>query len=100
MTTTFGLYCDKNYFRAYASSVTFIGSIVGNFLFSFLAERKGRRIIMIICWFTVVFGIIGITCSVNVYMLLFFQFFAGLGIIPGESLNFIIVGEQFGNRYR
>jgi len=72
MTIDFDLYCERSYFRTWASSLTFVGSIVGNFLMSFLAERYGRKPIMIICWFTVVFGISGMAFSINIYMLLTF----------------------------
>lgn len=42
MTIDFNLYCDRAYFRNWAKSITFIGSILGNFLMSYLAERFGN----------------------------------------------------------
>lgn len=41
MSIEFGLYCGKKYLASTASSLTFIGSVAGNFIFSFLAEKYG-----------------------------------------------------------
>ncbi|KRX05820.1 Major facilitator superfamily domain, general substrate transporter [Pseudocohnilembus persalinus] len=100
MSISFNLYCDRSILRTISSSITFFGSIVGNLLFSFMAERLGRRFMMIFSWGFCTVGVIGINLSINFTMLAIFQFISGCGIIPSNSLNLVILGEQYGNKSR
>lgn len=55
---------------------------------------------MIVSWIIATIGIIGITFSLNKYMLLVSVLITGFGIVPCNSLNLIIINEQFDNNFR
>lgn len=100
MTTDFKMYCGDSNFRSYAGSIIFAGSVCGDFLITYLAERKGRRILMIWSWGVSTVGIILASFSVNKWMLLPSLFFTGFGLPPCNSLNMILINEQSGEKFR
>lgn len=93
MSITFNLYCNSKGFRDYLNSSTFIGSIFGTFIISYFAETLGRKKILLISWGIATVGIVGSAIAFDKYWLLITNFISGFGIVPCNSLNFVIIYE-------
>jgi MFS family permease len=60
ITSYAGLYCDKLYIRNSIISAEFVGSVTGLILLSILADKLGRKVIIIS---TLCISIIGTGCT-------------------------------------
>uniref|UniRef100_T1IXG4 Major facilitator superfamily (MFS) profile domain-containing protein n=1 Tax=Strigamia maritima TaxID=126957 RepID=T1IXG4_STRMM len=78
------LVCDKHYQAALANSVYFAGVTIGCGLFGYLADRIGRRPVILSCLYGYVAVGIGIAFANNYYVYLILRFLGGL-ILQGAS---------------
>ena len=60
----------------------------------------GRRIIYIISSGITTLGIIGITTSISIYQYCVFNLIMGFGALPTYILNYVILNESSGTRFR
>ena len=100
VTTQFDLVCGKEWLIGFASTIFFLGWMVGGIVFGWFADNFGRRIVLIPA--TVFFILIGsiTSFSPNIIVFLVLRFIEGF-LIPGSFVQaFIIVAEYIGNKYR
>ena len=100
VTTQFDLVCGKEWLIGFASTIFFLGWMVGGIVFGWFADNFGRRIVLIPA--TVFFILIGsiTSFSPNIVVFLVLRFIEGF-LIPGSFVQaFIIVAEYIGNKYR
>ena len=100
VTTQFDLVCEKEWLSSFASSIFFLGWMVGGMVLGWFADNFGRRTILIPS--TVFFILIGSVTSFspNISVFLVLRFIEGF-LVPGCFLqSFVIVTEYIGNKYR
>ncbi|XP_043271479.1 carcinine transporter-like isoform X2 [Venturia canescens] len=92
--------CDKTYLSSAAQSAFFVGSIIGGFIFGYIADHYGRIPALVSC------NAVGFFASVATAFCNSFWSFALARLIVGTSFDncfnilFIIVIEYVGPKYR
>ncbi|XP_057336891.1 carcinine transporter-like [Microplitis mediator] len=92
--------CDKNYLSSAAQSAFFIGSIIGGFIFGYIADHYGRIPALVSC------NAVGFFASVATAFCDNFWTFALARLVVGSSFDncfnilFIITIEYVGPKYR
>ncbi|XP_044574605.1 carcinine transporter-like [Cotesia glomerata] len=92
--------CDKNYLSSAAQSAFFVGSIIGGFIFGYIADHYGRIPALVSC------NAVGFFASVATAFCDNFWSFALARLVVGSSFDncfnilFIITIEYVGPKYR
>ena len=101
----FGLYCSSAYLRSLGGTIFFAGGSLGSIILLGLADKIGRKPIMIISYFLGTLGILGLGIFANSYiMYYFFLSLCWFGFDPYFALSTILAnesgGEFFFSRYK
>lgn len=72
----------------------YFGSLVGFFIFPFLADNWGRKITTRISWIFFIVGLLVIGIGDSPNMIGLGQFFAGFGCNPAITLSYSFINEQ------
>lgn len=94
------LVCDNSYLSGLATTIYFIGVMVGGLLFGYLADRFGRKPIMLVTLFTPV--AIGLLTSfvTSYYLFVTLRFFQGIFMQGLQTTTYVLVMEYFLPQYR
>lgn len=92
ITKEFSLYCSQNSLKSVAESSIFIGSLMGNLVFSLVSIR--RRYHIGIAWGLGSVGCIALGFSPNIYWFIFFFALTGFGCFSAIIAPFAIMSEQ------
>ena len=98
--TEFDLYCQSSWKTQLTVSSFYLGWFVGGFVVGGLADRFGRRKVLLVCTAWHIFGNFLCAFSPNIWFLICVRFFLGFSI-PGGSLQAsILIAEMLGSKHR
>lgn len=93
MIGTFDLICD-NAKVSVIESVPYVGSLIGFFLFSWVADNKGRKIALGISWLFASLGALLLALSWDYYSATVGFFIAGFGVNPAITIQLSLLSEH------
>ncbi|KAL4472577.1 hypothetical protein ABPG74_018526 [Tetrahymena malaccensis] len=93
MIGTFNLVCDNTRISI-IQSVPYLGSLIGFFLFSWIADNKGRRIALGISWLLASLGALLLALSWDYYSATVGFFIAGFGVNPAITVQLSLLSEH------
>ena len=97
--TQFDIYCNNEWQMHMATSIFFVGSIIGAITNGWLADRFGRKPILFANLFILlVFGLINAFMP-NIYLFLLCRFILGLAN-AGVMITYVVATEMVGNKFR
>lgn len=85
MIGTYHLVCD-DYKVSVIQSVPYIGSLIGFFFFSWLADNKGRKLALGASWLLASLGALLLALSWDFYSATIGFFIAGAGVNPAVTI--------------
>lgn len=71
------MYCDESHLRDLASSLLFVGSVIGSILLGIAGDIYGRKFVLITSWFIASLSVIGIAFTHNIPVLIIMNFIFG-----------------------
>lgn len=86
--------CKFTYIVTVLESLVYIGSLIGFFLFPYIADNWGRKKAMHISWACCTLGVILLATAKEVSMVAIGEFLAGFGGNPGITFSFSFINEQ------
>jgi OCT family organic cation transporter-like MFS transporter 4/5 len=86
--------CQYDYIVTILESLVYIGSLIGFFLFPYLADNWGRKKAMHISWACCTLGVVLLATASEVSMVAIGQFLAGFGGNPAITLDYSFINEQ------
>lgn len=86
--------CSYDYIVTVLESLVSIGSLLGFFVFPYLADNWGRKKAMHIAWATCTLGILLVATAQEISMMAIGQFLAGFGGNPAITLDYSFINEQ------
>lgn len=86
--------CSYEYIVTVLESLVSIGSLIGFFLFPYLADNWGRKKTMHISWACCTLGVLLLATAQEVSMVAIGQFLAGFGGNPAITLDYSFINEQ------
>ncbi|XP_012268122.2 carcinine transporter-like [Athalia rosae] len=92
--------CDKAYYSTVAQSVFFVGSIIGGFIFGYIADHYGRLPALIACNAVGFFGSIATAFCNSFWTFCLCRLIVGTAFDNCFNILFIIVIEYVGPRHR
>ncbi|KAL4464318.1 hypothetical protein ABPG72_017104 [Tetrahymena utriculariae] len=95
------LVCDRGFIYSIMSALTYLGSLIGFFFFSWYADNKGRKNALLWSWLIATFGtfMVGfsqkdiVTCSIGLFL-------QGLGANPAITIHFSFLNEHSQGPFR
>jgi len=90
----FKLYCDDEYKFRVVESLPYIGSFLGFFVFSWIADNKGRKIGLGISWLLTSIGIFVFGMANSYWMLALGSFIGGFGVNPAITIHYSFINEH------
>lgn len=96
----FHLYCNKKYYISLTQTIYFAVSNFSILLFSFLADKYGRRKVIVLCYIigSVPILVGGFSPTWIAFMVLFC--ISGVGISPYAILVFVLMQENSNESFR
>ncbi|XP_012268123.2 carcinine transporter-like [Athalia rosae] len=95
-----GWVCEKEYYSSVAQSIFFIGSILGGFIFGYIADHYGRVPALVACNAVGFFASIGTAFCNNYWTFCLSRFILGTAFDNCFNLIFILVIEYVGPEHR
>ncbi|XP_046745588.1 carcinine transporter-like isoform X2 [Diprion similis] len=95
-----GWVCKKSYYSSLAQSIFYIGSIIGGFIFSFIADNYGRLPALVACNTVGFFASIVSGFSDSFWSFCLCRFIAGTAFDNCFNIIFIILIEYVGPQHR
>ncbi|XP_046622086.1 carcinine transporter-like isoform X1 [Neodiprion virginianus] len=92
--------CGKSYYSSLSQSIFYIGSIIGGFVFSFIADNYGRLPALVACNAVGFFSSIGTAFSDSFWSFCLCRFIAGTAFDNCFNIIFIILIEYVGPQHR
>lgn len=86
--------CNKDYVLTILSSIVYIGSFIGFFIFPYIADNQGRKLAINLSWAVCTAGVILAAFSQNIYMVGAGWFLGGFGGNPAITLSYSFINEQ------
>lgn len=93
-TTQLDLICEEPYKIGLIGAIFYLSSSLGSFLFTNLADRRGRKFVLKGACFVCVSGILFlILCPLNIYIIYAVLFFVGMSYNPRNSISYLFASE-------
>lgn len=83
------LVCESKYLSKLAATIYFCGVMVGGLLFGYLADKYGRKPVMLVTLYTPILIGLGTAFSNNYYLYVALRFFMGMFLqvsVPCDSV--------------
>lgn len=94
------LVCESKYLSKLAATIYFCGVMVGGLLFGYLADKYGRKPVMLVTLYTPILIGLGTAFSNNYYLYVALRFFMGMFLQGLQTTSYVLVMEMFLPRYR
>lgn len=78
MSIQWSLVCESKYLSKLAATIYFCGVMVGGLLFGYLADKYGRKPVMLVTLYTPILIGLGTAFSNNYYLYVALRFFMGM----------------------
>ena len=96
----FNLSCGQEWKIPFVESSSFVGIMIAAMSFGILADKYGRKHVLMICLSITVFAGVLESFSVNFWMYVFFQTLSSLGQAGFFQTGFILALETVGKSHR
>lgn len=94
------LVCESKYLSKLAATIYFCGVMVGGLLFGYLADKYGRKPVMLVTLYTPILIGLGTAFSNNYYLYVALRFFMGMFLQGLQTTSYVLVMEMFLPHYR
>lgn len=98
--TEWSLVCESKYLSKLAATIYFCGVMVGGLLFGYLADKYGRKPVMLVTLYTPILIGLGTAFSNSYYLYVALRFFMGMFLQGLQTSSYVLVMEMFLPRYR
>nr|XP_022342565.1 organic cation transporter protein-like [Crassostrea virginica] len=94
------LVCDSKYLSKLATTIYFCGVMVGGLLFGYLADKYGRKPVMLGTLYAPILIGLGTAFSNNYYLFVVLRFFMGMFLQGLQTSSYVLCMEMFLPAYR